>query len=211
MIRVVIVDDQTLLREALGYILDGDSQIEVIGFGGNGSEAVELCDALVPDIVLMDIEMPGMNGINASLKIKEKHKDIKIIMLTTFETPANIIEAFVAKVDGYIVKDINHEKLILAVKAAMSGLTVIHESVQKVLVDKFNKLNGYKVNYSEILTDKDVEIIKLIARGDSNKRIAEQLNYAEGTIKNNVSKILTKLNMSHRMQIAIFAMENGLR
>ncbi len=211
MIRVVIVDDQTLLREALGYILDGDSQIEVIGFGGNGSEAVELCDTFVPDIVLMDIEMPGMNGIKATLKIKEKHKDIKIIMLTTFETPANIIEAFVAKVDGYIVKDINHEKLILAVKAAMSGLTVIHESVQKVLVDKFNKLNGYKVNYSEILTDKDVEIIKLIARGDSNKRIAEQLNYAEGTIKNNVSKILTKLNMSHRMQIAIFAMENGLR
>ncbi len=210
MIKVLLADDQVLLRESIGYILSTDSEIEIVGMVGNGTDAVEKCIALRPDIVLMDIEMPELDGVLAAKNIKEQCPNIKIIILTTFERPDNIMAAFAVNVDGYIVKDINHENLILTVKTVYAGLTVIHDSVKKIMTERFGNLLEYKNNYEEKLSKKEIEIIRRIARGCSNKEIATELNYSEGTIKNNVSKILEKLEMSDRIQIAIFAMENGI-
>lgn len=210
MIKVVLADDQKLLRESIGYILNNDKEIEVVGMADGGDEVISVCEKTKPDIVLMDIEMPGLNGVRATKIIKEKYKNIKIIILTTFENPNNIIESFLADADGYIVKNISHKDLILTIKCVHSGLTVIHESVKKIMIDRFRGLMDHKSQYEEILTEKEIKIVKLIAQGNSNKEISKILNYSEGTIKNNVSRILEKLQISDRLQIAIFAMENGI-
>lgn len=210
MIKVVIADDQILLRESIGYILDNDDEITVVGMAGNGNEAIHICEKLKPDVVLMDIEMPNLNGVYATKMLKDKNKDIKIIILTTFENPDNIMESFMSDADGYIVKNINHKDLILTIKCVYSGLTVIHESVKRIMIDRFKGVVDFKSRYEDTLTKKEIDIVKLIAKGNSNKEIASTLNYSEGTIKNNITKILEKLEMSDRIQIAIFAMENGL-
>lgn len=210
MINIVLADDQILLRESIGYILDNDEEIKVVGMVGNGNEAVDICKKLKPDIVLMDIEMPKLDGVNATKIIKEKCKNTKVIILTTFENPDNIMESFVANADGYIVKNISHKDLILTIKCVFSGLTVIDNSVKQIMIDRFKGLLDYKSQYEDILSEKEIDIIRLIAQGSSNKEIAATLNYSEGTIKNNVSKILNKLDMADRMQIAIFAIENGI-
>jgi DNA-binding NarL/FixJ family response regulator len=210
MINVLLVDDQVLLRESIGYILDSEEDITIVGMAGNGKEAIEKCNELKPDVILMDIEMPQMDGVHAAKIIKEKHPEVKVIILTTFENTDNIMESFVVNVDGYIVKNINHADLILTIKCVHSGLTVIHESVKKIMIDRFKGLINYKSQYEDLLTKKEISIVKLIAKGASNKEIANDLNYSEGTIKNNVSKILEKLEMTDRIQIAIFAMEHGI-
>ncbi|WP_027399032.1 response regulator [Anaerovorax odorimutans] len=210
MINVVLADDQILLRESIGYILDNDEDIAVVGMAGDGYEVLELCEKLRPDIILMDIEMPKLDGVKATKIIKEKYKDTKVIILTTFENTDNIIESFVAETDGYIVKNISHKDLVFTVKCVCSGLTVIHESVKQIIINRFKGLSDYKLKYKGVLTEKEIEIVRLIAQGNSNKEIGNTLSYSEGTIKNNVSKILEKLNMSDRMQIAIFAIENGI-
>lgn len=210
MIRILLADDQVLLRESIGYILDSEEDMEIVGMAGDGQEAIEKCKILNPDIILMDIEMPSLNGVHASKIIKEKNKSVKVIILTTFENADNIMESFVANVDGYIVKNINHEDLILTIKCVNAGLTVIHESVKKIMIERFKGLIDYKSKYQELLSKKDIKIVELISKGFSNKEIASALNYSEGTIKNNVSKILEKLEMTDRIQIAIFAMENGI-
>lgn len=210
MIKVAIADDQRLLRESLAYILDNDEEIHVVDGASNGEEALDLCKRLSPDIILMDIEMPIMDGVSATKKIKEKYPNIKVIVLTTFENADNIMESFIVGADGYIVKNINHEDLVLTVKCVASGLCVIHQSVKEIMINRFKGLSEYKSKYQDKLSEKDIDIIKLIATGKSNKEIAVQLNYSEGTIKNNVSKILEKLEMADRMQIAIFAIENGI-
>jgi DNA-binding NarL/FixJ family response regulator len=210
MIKVLIADDQILFRESIGYILNNDPEIEVVEMAGTGEVVLNLCKKNKPDVILMDIEMPQLDGVNATQIVKEKYPEIKIIMLTTFENPDNVIESFVAGADGYIVKNINHLELVLSVKCVARGLTVIHESVKNIMIDRFKKLSDCKLKYKEKLTEKDIEIVKLIATGKSNKEIANALNYSEGTIKNNVSKVLEKLEMSDRMQVAIFAIESGI-
>lgn len=210
MIRVIIVDDQVLLRESIAYILNSDEEIEVVAEASNGLEAIELCKIYKPDIVLMDIEMPVMNGIEATEKIKEMFDDIFVIILTTFENPDNIEEALMVGAEGYVVKTIRQKDLVQSVKCVSGGLTVIHESVRQILIDR---LIGKKQSQSpilELLSEKELKIVKLIAMGETNKAIGKTLNYSEGTIKNNVTKILDKLGVDDRMHVAIFAMENHL-
>jgi DNA-binding NarL/FixJ family response regulator len=158
----------------------------------------------------MDIEMPKMDCVSATKIIKEKYPNIKVIVLTTFENADNIMESFIVGADGYIVKNINHKDLVLTVKCVASGLCVIHQSVKEIMINRFKGLSDYKRKYQDKLSEKDIDIIRLIAAGKSNKEIAAELNYSEGTIKNNVSKILDKLEVADRMQIAIFAIENGI-
>jgi len=210
MMKVIVVDDQLLLREAISMLLENDEEIDVVATGGNGKDAIRLCEIYKPDVVLMDIEMPELDGVCATKIIKEKFPDIKIIILTTFENPDNIMESFVNGADGYIVKNISHKDLTRSIKCVNDGLTVIHKSVKKIMMHRFKGLSEYKSKYEDILTDREVEIVKLISSGLSNKEIGVQLSFSQGTIKNNVSKILEKLEMSDRMQIAIFAIENGI-
>ncbi|GMQ63653.1 response regulator transcription factor [Vallitalea maricola] len=210
MIKVILVDDQQLLRESIAYLLENDKEIRVVGMGENGNDAIKLCEIHSPNVVLMDIEMPGLDGVSATKIIKDKFPDIKIIILTTFENPDNIMESFINDADGYIVKNISHKDLTRSIKCVNNGLTVIHKSVKKIMMDRFKGLNEYKSRYKDLLTDREVEIVKLIAAGLSNKEIAAELSFSQGTIKNNISRILEKLDMSDRIQIAIFAIENGI-
>lgn len=210
MIKILIVDDQKLVRQSLSYLLESKEDIQVIGLADNGLKAVEFAEKNKVDIILMDIEMPVMDGITATKKIKEIKPQIKIIILTTFENPDNILESFVNRADGYVVKDISHNDLIYTIRCVHSGLCVLHESVRKIMIDRFKGLSDYRTSYKEILTDREIEIVKYIALGLRNKEIAAKMNYSLGTIKNNISKILEKLDMVDRLQIAIFAIEKGI-
>ncbi|MBN2794231.1 MAG: response regulator transcription factor [Clostridia bacterium] len=210
MIKILIADDQKLLRESLSYILESESDFKVVETVENGVEALRVCETYCPDIVLMDIEMPTLNGVNATEKLKKICPEIKVIILTTFENPDNIMEAFLAGADGYIVKSIDYKELIMTIRCVLSGLTVIDHSVKQIMLQRFKGLSDYKMKYEDLLSDKEVEIIKWIASGKSNREIAHILSYSEGTIKNNVSKILEKLKLTDRVQVAIFAIENGV-
>lgn len=208
--KVLIADDQILFRESIGYILSEDPEIEVLGLCADGAEVVSMCQKKKPDMVLMDIEMPGKNGVCATKEIKTHYPEIKIIILTTFENVENILESFVVGADGYVVKNINHQDLILAMKCVDRGLTVMDESVKKIMTERFKGLSDYKANYEERIDEVEIQIIKLVAMGKSNKEIGATLNYSEGTVKNKISRIFEKLELSDRMQLAIFAIENGL-
>lgn len=210
MVKIVIADDQKLLRESLSYILESDDDFKIVDTVDTGKACLELCHQEDVDLILMDIEMPVMNGVSATEIIKNKFPHVKIIILTTFENPDNIMDGFLAGADGYIVKSIDYKELIMTIKCVMSGLTVIDQSVKQIMIQRFKGLSDYKMKYDDLLSEKELEIIKWIASGKSNREIAKLLSYSEGTIKNNVSKILEKLKLSDRVQVAIFAIENGV-
>lgn len=210
MIKVIIADDQVLLRKSLAQLISIDEKINVISMASSGREAIDECEKHRPDIVMMDIEMPKMNGIDALKIIKDKYPDIKVIILTTFDNKENIIQAFLARADGYITKDIEPDELITTIKCVNYGLTVIHKSVKEIMVDKFEKLANKSKNYTDILTIEEIDMIKNIVDGKSNKDIAKILNYTEGTVKNKVSRIYEKLGITDRLQLAVYAVENGI-
>lgn len=210
MIKILIADDQVLLRQSLGQLISIDPELNVVELVGTGKEAIHACDQHRPDIVLMDIEMPVLNGIEALKKIKSRYPLTKIIMLTTFENRENIIEAFMADADGYITKEIDPEELICVIKCVSFGQTVIHKSVKKIMVDKFKKIHMASTNYEKVLSDEEIEMVKYIVNGKSNKAIGQIFSYTEGTIKNKVSRIYEKLGLNDRLQLAVYAVENGL-
>lgn len=210
MIRVVIADDQVLLRKSIGHIISVDDNIEVVATVGNGKEALEACKQYKPDIVLMDIEMPVMNGLAATGQLKQLYPDTKVIILTTFESKDNIMEAFLMEADGYIVKDVGWEELVATINCVMFGLTVIHESVRKVVIDKFRKATTSSIAFEDVLSQEEIEIIRLIVVGESNKEIGTQLSYSEGTVKNKVSKIYEKLNIKDRLQLTLYAVQHSI-
>lgn len=215
MIKAMVVDDQVLLKETLLFMLNQDQEISGIDGGSNGYEAIEACNKYRPDIILMDIRMPNLDGISATLRIKEQYPHIKIIILTTFEDEESIFSAMEKGADGYIVKDIKPEALILAVKSVMQDLHVMHKSVvaslrtgvKKTLTQKHTSTSAIEHYH---LTKKEMLIIKHVVDGKSNKEIAEALNFTEGTIKNKVSKLLEKLDLKDRTQIVVFAIKNNL-
>ena len=215
MIKVMLADDQVLLRNSLKYILERDEAISVAASATNGNEVLELVKKEKYDVILMDIIMPDKDGIETTRYLKEKYPEIKIIMLTTFENIENIMESFLAGADGYVVKDIAPDELIMVVKCVQKGLCVIHESVQKLMITSFNKAfnNQVSVNVDagEVeISNTEREIIRLVSQGKNNKEIAQIMNFAEGTIKNKITKLLDKLDLRDRLQIAIFAIEHNI-
>lgn len=209
MINVMIVDDQVLLRKSIGKIIESDSAISVVAMAGNGLEAISKCKHQQIDLILMDIEMPKMNGIESLKHIKSHFPSVKVIMLTTFDNKTNIIEAFMAMANGYITKDISPDELVSVIKCVNYGLTVIHDSVNEMIVEAFARC-GQKSSIFDKLSKKEMEIVKLIVSGKSNKAIAEHLNYSEGTIKNKVSRIYEKIGVDDRLKLAVLAVENGI-
>ena len=210
MIKILIADDQVLLRKSLGHLISIEKEFQVVDLVGTGKEAIEACRRHRPDIVLMDIEMPEMNGIAALKMIKKQYKNIKVIMLTTFDNKENIVEAFLAQADGYITKDVDCDELITIIKCVNYGLTVIHKSVKEIMVHKFSKMQNANGGYVEILSEEEILVVQHIVSGKSNKEIGKIFSYTEGTIKNKVSKIYEKLNISDRLQLAVYAVENGI-
>lgn len=215
MIKVLVVDDQVLLRKTLLFMLSQDVEINALDGGGDGYEAIARCKSHMPDIVLMDLNMPKLGGLEAIKTIKELYPMIKVIVLTTFEDNQSIFEAFENGADGYVVKDIKPEELILAVKSAYNNLFIIHKNVIEVIKDEMSRMNvkhfeNVKMSDDFDLTQMDIQIIKLIVDGKSNKEIANDLSFTEGTVKNKVSKLLSKLDLKDRTQVVVFAIKHNL-
>ena len=209
-ISVVIADDQLLLRNSLEQIINHDPGITVMDSVGSGEALIQSCEGRQPDLVLMDIEMPEINGLAALNIIKKKYPEIKVLMLTTFENPEYITDAFLGDADGYVTKDIGYEKLIATIKCVACGMTVIHPGAKAVIMERFKSRSKVKPQYTDLLTLEEINIVRLIVMGESNKTISETLFYSEGTIKNKVSRIYEKLGIANRLELAVFAVENGI-
>lgn len=206
MIRVIIADDVLILRMGLKAILEQDPDIEVLALATNGKEAFELCTRHSPDVVLMDMRMPEFDGEYAIKNIKQKLDNIKVLVLTTFDDEETVAKAMASGADGYILKEMTNDNIIQAIKSVHSGVNVFGGNVYKSVQQKF-ALNH---NLTHNLTKRELEIIKLIVDGCDNKEIASRLFLAEGTLRNTISKILEKLNLKDRTQLAVFAVKNNL-
>jgi DNA-binding NarL/FixJ family response regulator len=216
MIKVMIVEDQELIRQSLEIILSNKKNINVVGTAKDGLEAVQLCDTLRPDLILLDIRMPKMDGVAACKIIKERYPDIKIIVLTTFDDDEYVFNAIKYGASGYLLKGISIEELLNAINTVWDGGTLITPSIASKLVSFFSQLAKSNITpiaaTTEVLSSDCIQdmppteckIIQLISQGFSNKEIASKLFLSEGTVRNNISSILTKLNLRDRTQLAIY-------
>ena len=207
MIKVIIADDVQILRSGLKAVLSQDSDIKVIGEASNGKEAYELCIRLHPDVVLMDMRMPDHDGGYGTRKIKDNFDDIKVLVLTTFDDKETVNKAISCGADGYILKEMDNEKIISSVKAVAGGINVFCDNIfrsikQDVIIQQDAKNFG--------LTERETELIRLICDGCDNKEIAAKLFLAEGTVRNGISRLLEKLELKDRTQLAVFAIKNNI-
>ncbi len=206
--RVLIADDHTLLSESLRIMLERDSDVEVVGVAENGYKALELCKEFKPDIVLMDIKMPDLDGISATRKIKENSPETRVLVLTSMEDTKWIVESFAAGADGYLLKDTSPERLTTLIRCVYWGYTVSSSAVLHAILDS----NGYILESMNgaAIKDEELKIIKLISEGKSNSEIAKSMNYAEGTVKNKVTKIIELAGVENRAQLVLYAIKNNL-
>lgn len=212
-IKLIIVDDEKLIREGLKIILSTYEDIEVLALCGNGREAYEFCNTNPVDVVLMDIRMEECDGVVGTELIKKKNPKIKVLVLTTFKDSEYIEEALSKGASGYLLKDSSYDLIYLGIKAVCGGNVVVHpDIVAKLMVKEEvgDELTTENIKVDTGLTDRELIIIKEIAEGLSNKEISEKLFLTEGTIKNNITNILSKLSLRDRTQIAIFAFKNNL-
>ena len=204
--RVLIVDDDNLVAVSLKTILSSDSEIEVTGIGNDGSDAVRLYEEQKPDVLLMDIRMSGMSGLDAGAEILAKHNDARILYLTTFNDDEYIIKAISIGAKGYIIKQ-DFESIIPAVKSVYKGQSVFGNAITEKLPGIINKKKTF--DYESFgITSQEKEIIEEIANGLSNKEIADKLCLSEGTVRNYLSNILRKLDLRDRTNLAIFYYQN---
>lgn len=202
-IRVAVVDDDALIRDSLKMVLELDSDMEVAGTCSNGEEALKLCMEAPVDVVLMDIRMPVCDGILGTKKIKELYPNIKVLILTTFHDDEYILQALKNGANGYILKNTPSSEIKEQIKLVYNGTMLIHPEIAERLTNMLNvETQKDLTKYS--LTEREIDIIKLISEGYSNQEISEKLYLGESTIKNYVSSILGKLNLRDRTQIAVF-------
>jgi DNA-binding NarL/FixJ family response regulator len=211
-IRVLLVDDQRLMRDGLRTLLELELDIDVVGEASNGQETVQAYAELKPDVVLMDIRMPVMNGVEATARLCQDWPEANIIILTTFDDDEYLFEALRSGAKGYLLKDVSGEELATAVRAVAGGSTLLGSSVaQRVLAHLANRAPAAPAaTLPEPLSDRELEILQLIAQGLSNAEIAAKLFLVEGTVKNYVSNILQKTNTRDRTQAVLKAQSLGL-
>lgn len=207
MIKVIIADDVQILRSGLRAVLSSDNDIKVVGEASDGKEAYEMSVRLQPDVVLMDMRMPEHDGGYGTRKIKDMLPDVKVLVLTTFDDKETVDRAISSGADGYILKEMDNDKIINSIKAVAGGINVfcdnIFRSIKKdVLVQQDAK------NFD--LTDREIEFLRLICDGFDNKEIASKLFLAEGTVRNGISRLLEKLKLKDRTQLAVFAIKNNI-
>lgn len=215
MIRILLVDDQALFREGLRTLLSVRPDIEVVGEAGNGEEALHLVEKYHPAVVLMDIQMPVLDGVAATRRLKATHPEVRVIVLTTFDDDEKVFDGLRAGAVGYLLKDAPSEKLVEAIRAAAQGESFLQPSVAAKLVAEFTRLSESPAPKApqpliEPLSERELEILRLIADGASNKEIATALVIAEGTVKNHVTNLLGKLGVTGRMQAVNKARELGI-
>jgi DNA-binding NarL/FixJ family response regulator len=213
-IRILLVDDQPLFREGLRTLLSVQSDFEVVGEAGNGEEAIRLARSLLPSVVLMDLQMPVLDGVAATRRLHEEQADCRVIVLTTFDDDEMVFDGLRAGAVGYLLKDAPSEKLAEAIRGAARGETFLQPSVAAKVVAEFARLSNKTLravgSVIEPLSERELEILRLIAQGASNREIAGALFLAEGTVKNHVTNILGKLGARDRTQAAIKAKDLGL-
>ncbi|MFZ4153722.1 response regulator [Streptomyces pseudogriseolus] len=214
MIRVLIADDQQMVRQGFTVLLNTQPDIEVVGQAVNGLEAVEQVGELAPDVVLMDIRMPELGGIEATARITAATPQVRVLVLTTFDLDEYVYEALRAGASGFLLKDASAEQLAEAVRVVAAGDALLAPGVTRRLITEFSRLDPRprtplrrKVGD---LTERETEVLSLIAQGLSNAEIAVRLVVAEQTVKTHVGRILVKLGLRDRTQAAVFAYESGL-
>lgn len=209
--RVIICDDQALIRDGLEMLLKLESDIQVLGLAQDGVEAVQLVEQHRPDLVLMDLKMPGMNGIEATRQIRANFPAVRVLVLTTYDDDEWVFDAIRAGASGYLLKDTPREEVIRAVRGTADGRTFIDPVIAgKVLTQVASQQTQPASVVTDKLSDREVDVLKLLSRGLNNADIAERLYLSEGTVRNHVSAIFNKLNVTDRTQAAIVAIRHGL-
>lgn len=213
-IKVLIADDIQILRQGLKAVLEQDEGIQVVTLAENGKEAFEKCAAYEPDVVLMDMRMPDYDGAYGIRSIKDRHPHIKVLVLTTFDDEETIDKAISSGADGYILKEMSDEKVIASVKSVYAGINVFGSGVYQTMrshMEEGKAKESFSPQKSDLeFTERERDVIKLVAQGYDNKEIAAQLFLAEGTVRNQISKLLEKVDLKDRTQLAIYAVKHGL-
>jgi DNA-binding NarL/FixJ family response regulator len=208
-VRVLVVDDQALFREALVTLLGARPEVEVVGEAGDGQQALERAAALAPDVVLMDLHMPVLDGIATTRRLRVEQPGVRVLALTTFDDDEDVFAALRAGALGYLLKDVSSDRLVEAVLAAARGESVLQPSVAAKVVARFAQLDDAPRSRPQPLvvplTDRELDVLRLLADGCSNREIATALFLAEGTVKNHVTNVLGKLGARDRTQAALRA------
>ena len=207
--RVLIVDDQTLFRSGLARLLEEDPRVQVIGQAVDGADAVKKTAALKPDVVLMDIKMPNLDGIEATRKIMAEHPEVKVLVLTTFDADSYVLQALHAGASGYVLKNSQAEAIVSSILAVMSGERVMASAVANRVLNMLTGTTTPKEFYDG-LTAREIEILKLLAIGQANKQVARRLQISEKTVRNHVSNMYAKLQIYDRSQAVLYAVRKGL-
>jgi NarL family two-component system response regulator LiaR len=211
MIKVLIADDHKMFRQGLRMLFEMEPDIKIVGEARDGLEVQEMADALEPDIILMDINMPGVDGVEATRRILRNHPDYGIIVLTMFREDEHVFQAIRAGAKGYVLKDADSLEVVRALRTVASGASVLDPAMTGKVFNQFRVLADLsdKTN-REGLTDRELQILTLIAQGASNREIGDSLHLSEKTIKNYITSIFQKLQMSDRTQAAVYALQHGL-
>ncbi|MEM7342819.1 MAG: response regulator transcription factor [Chloroflexota bacterium] len=207
-VRVLIVDDHEIVREGLETLLGEEPTIDVVGQAANGAEAIRLVETHQPDVVLMDLMMPDMDGIEATRQIRDSGATCQIVVLTSFADDQQVRAALEAGAIGYLMKDVLKPDLLRAIHTAAGGKPTLHPEAQQYLINQMTA--PASTPHHQTLTRREQDVLQLIAQGQSNKEIALSLHLTEGTVKGYVSAILAKLNVADRTQAALYAVKNGL-
>lgn len=214
MIKILLADDQALFREGLRTLLSTQADFELVGEASNGEEALRLAVHTHPDVILMDLRMPVLDGVNATRRLQTQLPECKVIVLTTFDDDETVFEGLRAGAVGYLLKDVSSEKLYEAIRAAARGEYFLQPSITAKVMTEFARISRPAPIISEPLPEqltlREMEILRMVATGASNKEIADTLVIAEGTVKNHLTSILGKLNVKDRMNAVLKAREIGL-
>ncbi|OUB62162.1 response regulator [Bacillus thuringiensis] len=212
-IKVLLVDDHTVVLKGLAFFLSTQEDLELVGEANNGKEALVKVGETNPDIILMDLYMPEMDGVEATAYIKKEYPNVKVIVLTSFSDQAHVLPALRAGASGYILKDVEPDQLVEAIRSAYKGNIQLHPDIANALLSQTLPVEEKEEESSiqvDVLTARENEVLQLLAKGMSNKEIASVLVITEKTVKAHVSSILSKLNLSDRTQAALYAVKNGI-
>ncbi len=211
LIKVLIADDHQVVRQGLRTFLELQEDIHVVGEACDGEEAVQMARQLMPDVVLMDLVMPRMDGITATRQVKDLGTNVKIIALTSFTEDDKVFPAIQAGASSYLLKDVSPNELVEAIRAAYRGESRLHPRIaQKLMQQVAQQTNIRREAPAEELTEREMDVIRAVAQGQSNHQISQALYISEKTVKTHISNILGKLNLEDRTQLAIYAIKNGL-
>ncbi|GAB4578253.1 MAG: response regulator transcription factor [Anaerolineales bacterium] len=209
MTRILIVDDHAIVREGLRLILEDEEGLEIVGDAADGEEALQQAKALTPDVILLDLVLPDLDGIEVTRRVLAALPKCRILLLTSFAEDSHVIAAMQAGASGYLLKDVLRADLVSAIQKVTRGEPALHPEAQRKLIQHLTQPSSLHPD-PNALTDREGDVLRLIAKGLSNKQIAAQLHITEGTVKGHVSNILAKLHLEDRTQAALYAVRQGI-